>query len=124
MPHKPPKPCNKQGCGKLTHISYCDTHLKERKKAIYFAIDKNRESSTKRGYGSRWQKYRKIFLGSNPICTSCKADGVLKGAEVVDHIKPHKGNYELFWDMSNWQSLCVQCHNRKSSQEGAFNARP
>lgn len=43
---------------------------------------------------------------------------------VTDHIVPHRGNPTLFRDASarvedqpNWQSLCAECHNRKSQAE-------
>ena len=30
----------------------------------------------------------------------------------------------LFWDVSNWQSMAVECHNRKTVREdGGFGAR-
>ena len=32
-------------------------------------------------------------------------------AQVVDHVTPHRGNAGLFFDQSNWQSLCKQCHD-------------
>lgn len=32
-------------------------------------------------------------------------------AEIVDHIKPHRGDMALFWDSDNWQSLCKHCHD-------------
>ena len=32
-------------------------------------------------------------------------------ATIVDHKIPHRGNYELFWDSDNWQSLCKRCHD-------------
>jgi len=32
-------------------------------------------------------------------------------ATVVDHITPHRGDMTLFWDKSNWQSLCKRCHD-------------
>jgi len=38
-------------------------------------------------------------------------------ATVVDHITPHKGDNDLFWDRANWQSLCESCHNRKTAAE-------
>jgi 5-methylcytosine-specific restriction protein A len=43
----------------------------------------------------------------------------------VDHIKPHKGDMTLFWDRTNWQSLCGPCHSAKTAAEdGGFgNAR-
>lgn len=34
-----------------------------------------------------------------------------KLASVVDHIKPHRGNQDLFWDKSNHAALCRHCHN-------------
>lgn len=42
-------------------------------------------------------------------------------ADLVDHIRPHKGDMELFWDGSNWQSMCDLCHRKKSaSEDGGF----
>lgn len=52
------------------------------------------------------------FLMANPLCNHC--GGV---ATVVDHIKAHKGDKTLFWDVTNWQSLCESCHNRKTAKE-------
>lgn len=40
-----------------------------------------------------------------------KARGEVVAAVIVDHIIPHKGDMELFWDESNWQGLCVSCHS-------------
>lgn len=42
----------------------------------------------------------------------CSAMGRVTSATVVDHIVPHRGNNELFWDKSNWQALCKPCHDR------------
>lgn len=43
--------------------------------------------------------------------------GKVVGATQVDHVTPHKGNPELFWDEANWQSLCHRCHSRKTRAE-------
>jgi 5-methylcytosine-specific restriction protein A len=57
----------------------------------------------------------------HPLCEECKRNGRLTPATVVDHITPHKGNRELFWDESNWQALCKSCHDRKTAKEdGGF----
>ena len=32
-------------------------------------------------------------------------------ATVVDHRIPHKGDEGLFWDESNWQSMCKPHHD-------------
>ena len=83
--------------------------------------DSDRLSSHERGYGARWKKVRRSYLRSNPLCVECQKMGIIKAARVVDHIKPHKGDMDLFWDEGNWQSLCEPCHNKKTAREdGAF----
>lgn len=71
----------------------------------------SRRTAAQRGYGSRWQKARHTFLCEHPLCVMCEAQGRLEPATVVDHIQPHKGDQRLFWDSSNWQALCKQCHD-------------
>jgi 5-methylcytosine-specific restriction protein A len=118
MPYKPKKPCAYRGCGKLTDTRYCDAHLAQYKKIKWKNTDRNRPNSTQRGYTStRYRKARQGFLAKHPLCVECEKDGRTTGATVLDHVKPHRGNYELFWDSSNWQSLCIPCHNRKSQTE-------
>lgn len=73
-------------------------------------IDK-RKSSAQRGYGSRWQSARAGFLRSHPLCADHIKRGQVVQATVVDHIVPHRGDMALFWDKSNWQALCADCHN-------------
>ena len=46
-----------------------------------------------------------------PLCVMCSAEGRTTAAEVVDHIQPHRGDRALFWDSTNWQSLCKQHHD-------------
>ena len=46
----------------------------------------------------------------------CESVGVIKAAEVVDHVIPHKGDVVLFWDSRNWQSLCKACHDAKTAR--------
>lgn len=104
------KPCKHFGCMALTNnkSGYCEEHRSDR--------DRFRKSSRERGYDSRWAKYSKWFLVHNPICAICS-----RAATVVDHIIPHKGNYELFWDPKNHQPLCKHCHDVKTATEdGGF----
>jgi len=70
-----------------------------------------RGSSAERGYGYKWQKARDGWLKKHPLCELHKAKGQVVAASVVDHIKPHKGDMTLFWDKTNWQSLCKFCHD-------------
>jgi 5-methylcytosine-specific restriction endonuclease McrA len=73
--------------------------------------DDQRESSSQRGYGYRWQKAREGYLRNHQLCVVCNDKGRIVAASVVDHITPHKGDMVLFWDSSNWQSLCKGCHD-------------
>lgn len=115
MPYKPKKPCSCVGCKNLTYDKYCDEHK---------ALDKHTEerpSANKRGYNTRWQKARAVYLSHHPLCAECEKHGRLTPATVVDHIVPHKGDSKLFWDKDNWQPLCKQCHDRKTATEdGGF----
>lgn len=68
--------------------------------------DKRRPNAAQRGYDGSWQKARAAFLVRHPRCAMCDAT-----ACVVDHRVPHRGDTRLFWDKTNWQSLCFKCHN-------------
>ena len=46
----------------------------------------------------------------------------------VDHVQPHNGDWSMFTDRGNLQSLCHACHSRKTMAEsrqkrGALQAR-
>jgi 5-methylcytosine-specific restriction protein A len=69
---------------------------------------------------ARWQRLRKRLLSEHPLCTLCKLQGRITPATVADHIIPHKGNLELFWDEDNLQALCKPCHDRKTAKEGRW----
>ncbi len=92
------------------------SELRGRRPSVY---ERKRESSSKRLYGSRWQRARKIFLAEeSPLCVVCKELGIVELATEVDHIIPHRGNLELFWDRDNWQPLCKTHHSQKTAREG------
>ena len=69
-----------------------------------------------RGYDARWRAARKRFLSRHPLCEECMKENKLTPATVVDHIIPHRGDKKLFWDESNWQSLCKSCHDKKTGR--------
>lgn len=120
MPFAPLTPCAQPGCPELTDGRYCAKHMKVRRKQD----DMRRGSSTSRGYDARWRKARKQFLKIHPTCVECERDGRFTAAIVVDHIIPHKGDMKLFWDRSNWQALCKECHDRKTVlEDGGFGNR-
>ena len=84
----------------------------------------DRRGATERGYGARWQKYRVWFLRQHPLCCYCEQIGRLTAASVVDHIVPHRGDMELFWNMDNHQPLCKSCHDSVKRREEATGKRP
>ena len=122
MPYKPARPCRYLGCPNLTNHprGYCSEHLPLR----YREEDGGRLPSHKRGYDRQWRKERWDYLKANPLCVECLKEGRVTPAIVVDHIIPPKGDYDLFWDRNNWQSLCKPHHDRKTAtKDGAFKAR-
>ncbi len=36
---------------------------------------------------------------------------MVEPATVVDHVVPHKGDADLFWDRDNWQPCCKWHHD-------------
>ena len=59
----------------------------------------------------RWRTIRAIVLSEEPTCRMCKRLGKITPADTVDHIKPHKGDLQLFYDRDNLQALCASCHS-------------
>lgn len=74
-------------------------------------------SENRKLYTYAWSQSSKLFLLRNPLCVSCLEQGLTAEAKVTDHIIPHKGDRELFWNPRNWQALCKPCHDRKSGEE-------
>ncbi|WP_405220179.1 HNH endonuclease signature motif containing protein [Lentisalinibacter sediminis] len=60
---------------------------------------------------NRWRRIRITWLTNNPLCVFCEQRGRLTPATVVDHIRPHRGDPVLFFDLTNLQSLCKPCHD-------------
>jgi 5-methylcytosine-specific restriction enzyme A len=79
-------------------------------------IDKRRGNFRERGYSSRWDKAADAFRTENPLCAECEREGHYVPAYCVDHIVPHRGDMDLFWDVSNWQSLCRRHHASKTAR--------
>lgn len=120
MPVAAKRPCLTAGCRHYaTKGAYCEEHQAQRR-----TYDEHRGNSTQRGYNSAWRKARDAFLRKHPLCVGCERQDRVVAAEVVDHVIPHKGDKELFWDRDNWQSLCKPCHDRKTRTEdmGAWSA--
>jgi 5-methylcytosine-specific restriction protein A len=80
-----------------------------------------RPSAAKRGYNWRWRNENGTgaadqFLRDHPLCAECQRQGLLTAATCVDHVIPHRGNQELFWEALNWEALCAPCHSAKTAR--------
>ena len=141
MASRPKRPCNYPGCPALiTDGRYCPAHTAQaaREDAAM------RGSASDRGYDGRWQEYSVYFRGRYPLCgdrpanataeaaaagytlppveefSRCKAAGLVRPAELVDHVFPVTGQaHPLFWLPWNHQGLCWSCHNLKTARERA-----
>jgi len=82
-----------------------------------------RPSVTKLGYGRRWQRYRLLFLQDHPLCSDPSHGDRPVAATEVDHVEPHRGDHEKFWDPGNHQALCKPCHSRKTAREVGWTNR-
>lgn len=106
------KICNKPGCNRLVPYSenYCEEHkgnsFKGSSKGFSHRDWHSLYSSTD------WKKKSKDFLRRWPACCVCGST-----ATVVDHIEPHRGDLNLFWNENNWQPMCKACHDRKTQTE-------
>lgn len=84
-----------------------------------------RQSASERGYTWAWHKASKAYRYNNPLCAMCLKQGKEVASEVTDHVIPHRLDearqskdiskieiaLALFWDESNWQALCKNCHD-------------
>src|SRR4030067_417357 len=62
----------------------------------------------------------------NSRATACSArrarGGRMTPARVVHHLVPHRGDWRLFRDPANWESLCKACHDaiEQSTERGGY----
>lgn len=108
LPQRVQRLCAYPGCSVRVKNGYCPRHRRERVE--------NRVSAAKRGYDRDWRRYRINFLKEHPWCVECEKQGVRRPATEVDHIIPHRGDRQLFWNKKNHQALCKNCHSRKTAK--------
>ena len=114
--------CKWPGCNARVPFGekYCEKHKARAKEQLASRYHSGKSASS-RGYTYRWKKAAKAFLKAHPLCAECSRNGRTTPATCVDHIVPWRGDRKLFWDESNWQPLCAECHSRKTAKEdGGF----
>lgn len=77
--------------------------------------DRDRGTSTQRGYDAAWRKVRAQFLAQNTKCVHCGAV-----ATEADHIKSIADHPQLRLRWSNLRALCKPCHSRRTATEQGF----
>ena len=116
MAHKPLRPCRYPGCHALVPGGYCAAHRPK--------WAERRESASWHWMYSTAAWTRDLRPGQllrEPFCRSCARRGLRTPATDVDHIRDHKGDWRLFTDRANLQSLCHRCHSRKTLRENGPN---
>ena len=101
MPTRPKKPCGHPNCPNLIKPGqrYCERH---------------KDKDPKRFYDSAsWQKYRKYKLSINPLCEECQREGRTTLATLVHHKVPIMDGGEVLPLISELESLCLVCHNKR-----------
>ena len=61
-----------------------------------------------------WRKLRDVKINDTPLCESCSKRALTVLATEVDHIVSIKLDYTLRLTYDNLQSLCRQCHAKKT----------
>jgi len=64
----------------------------------------------------RWRKLRRAHLAREPLCRECLKEGKVTPATDVDHVQPHRGDRDKFWNGA-MQSLCKVHHGAKTALE-------
>ena len=118
MALRPFRPCRHPGCPELTREGWCPRH---------------KPPPTPRRESAAWHRWyslpvwtrqlRPAQLLREPFCRICARKGLRVPATDVDHIRDHKGNWTLFTDPDNLESLCHSCHSRKTMREQRQNQR-
>ena len=63
---------------------------------------------------ARWIRLRNWHRARFPLCAECERNGIVRAMAHVDHIIDRKERPDLAFDASNLESLCIECHSRKT----------
>jgi 5-methylcytosine-specific restriction protein A len=113
MPTACPRPCVRPGCPELQP---CSVHGSARIRPS--STLRRQTEPGKRLYDQRaWRDASRAFLRQHPLCVECERQRVIRLAVHVDHVTPHRGDVDAFWNRENWQALCSHCHGQKTRRE-------
>ncbi len=76
--------------------------------------NRNRGTTTSRGYGHTWQQASQQCIRNQPWCTSCSHPGSPTNPLTADHITPKSAGGTD--QQSNLQTLCRKCNSQKHNR--------
>jgi len=119
MAQMPKRLCMRRGCSGIfdPNTEYCSACGTRPAKPVGWKPDRERGTRQERGYDEAWLKLRARKLGVDPLCEECLQHGRTEAAAEVHHTRPFHGRQDsnrLRW--SNLESLCTECHKRKTKQ--------
>lgn len=108
MPHALAPLCAVRGCrARATRRGRCAAHQ---------PLESQRHNAdVRRWYRTpRWFALRRQKQLEQPLCGECLRRGRLEPWTDLDHVRPHRGDPERFWDSENLVGLCKRCHSEKT----------
>lgn len=119
---KPQRRCNHAGCRTLVTFDkkFCEKHLttKDRNEQNDYQKRIVKDEKYIRFYNSKqWRNVSRIHKLNNPLCAECLHEGIIKKADVTDHIHELRDRWELRLESGNLRSLCHTHHNTKTARE-------
>lgn len=68
--------------------------------------------SWRKWYGLKsWKQARLTQLSKQPLCERHLKRGKIVSAQVVHHKQAHKGDWQMFTNLDNLESVCKRCHD-------------
>lgn len=73
---------------------------------------------------ARYQRFRTYWFNRHPLCAGCEPKGRRRAGSQLDHVRPLRWFHvseieEACFDEGNVQTLCTECHGKKSAREQA-----
>ncbi len=112
MPRRAPHPCAYPGCPRLVQPGerYCAEHQAE----AWRRQDRNRGTSSERGYDARWREARDAYIEQHPVCERCRR---AKATEVHHIVAKRDGGSD---ESINLLALCHLCHCQVEAKAGTL----
>lgn len=118
MPNKPQRPCKSHPWILVSPGAGCPACAEQPAlpRPQYGRNDKGRPSAAKRGYGYKWQQYRKQYFSVHRVCAcGCGQACTITNGDIDHVIAVYGPSDPLFWKHSNHQPLIHGHHSKKTA---------